>query len=220
MNNRKIVVYDLETTSKNPLKADPVEIAAMVIDPFSLKLVPDSQFEIKLQPTPESIDVDTLEWHAKKDGLTTQEVRDKWNTYIPQKQGWQQFCSYLDKYHTNFERSDWTAPIPAGFNIVNFDNIIVRRLADKYKNSYLFNKVHKLDLFDMLFQWFEGRKEIKKYNFDYYRDFFGLSHAGAHSAIVDVEQTSQLIIKVMKLHRSVGAKVQFKDSCAHVDSTQ
>jgi DNA polymerase III epsilon subunit-like protein len=218
MNCRKIVVYDLETTAADPQLAEPVEIGAIVIDPFNLQIIPGSEFISEVQPTcEESISQGTVDWHAKRDGVTAKEVRERWAVAPAQKIVWQQFTEYLDRYHTKMDaRTSWTAPIRAGFNIINFDDIIMNRLAKKYHNKYLFSQVSKIDLYDMLFFWFEGVKSFNKYNFDVYREFFGLSTAKAHTASVDVEQFAKIIIRMLKHHRRLFKSSQFEGSFSEI----
>jgi DNA polymerase III epsilon subunit-like protein len=212
MNCRKIIVYDLETTHNNPHLAEPVEMAAIAIDPFSLDIIKGSEFLSEIQPScEESISNETVDWHARRDGVTSKEVRDRWAAAPAQKVVWQQWTEYLDRYHTKLDgRTSYTAPIRAGFNNINFDDIIVGRLAKKYGNKYLFNIIHKFDLFDLLFFWFEGTKDVKRYNFDTYRDYFGLSTAKAHTAMGDVEQFAEMLSRMLKHHRRLFQSSKFE----------
>ena len=50
MNYRDYVVYDFETTSANPHKTQPVQIAAVVIHGRQLKIKPGSEFESLMKP--------------------------------------------------------------------------------------------------------------------------------------------------------------------------
>jgi DNA polymerase III epsilon subunit-like protein len=46
-NFQKICVFDLETDGTNPDKCSPVQIAAIMVDPRKLEIVPDSEFNVK-----------------------------------------------------------------------------------------------------------------------------------------------------------------------------
>ena len=71
-NNQKICVFDLETDGSNPDSCSPVQIAAVIIDPRKLEIIPDSEFNINLMPEPlekdkdyDYSDSDILDFHAK-----------------------------------------------------------------------------------------------------------------------------------------------------------
>ena len=50
-NNQKICVFDLETDGSNPDVCSPVQIAAVIIDPWRLEIIKDSEFNIQLKPS-------------------------------------------------------------------------------------------------------------------------------------------------------------------------
>ena len=151
-NFQKICVFDLETDGINPEKCSPVQIAAVIVDPLKLQIVPDSEFNINIKPealitNPEYdyADSDVLDFHAKVRGYYKQDVLKEWNSYQKQDHGWKMFTSYLDMYHTRSERkSCFSAPIAAGYNINRFDLKITERLSIKYNNL---NKEGKSSLF-------------------------------------------------------------------------
>ena len=68
------------------------------------------------------------------------------------------------------------------------------------------------DLDEIMLLWFENSDDMPNMKMDTIRDHFGMSKANAHDALVDVEQTGDLIIHFLKLHRSIYPKVKFKDS--------
>jgi len=47
-NYHKICVFDFETDGSNPECCSPVQIAALMIDPKKLEVIPDSEFNISL----------------------------------------------------------------------------------------------------------------------------------------------------------------------------
>jgi DNA polymerase III epsilon subunit-like protein len=125
----------------------------------------------------------------------------------------------LDKYHSrSSKKSQFSAPIAAGYNINRFDLVIVDRLSNKYKNT---NKEGKTDLFyprdvmdviNLVFYWFENNEEIKSLSLDTLREYFGISKDGAHDALKDVMDTANIMIRFLKLHRNLSAKIKFKDA--------
>jgi DNA polymerase III epsilon subunit-like protein len=229
-NFQKICVFDLETDGINPDKCSPVQIAAVIVDPLKLQVVPDSEFNISIKPealitNPEYdyADSDVLDFHAKVKGSSKQDVLKEWNSYQKQDHGWKMFTSYLDMYHTRSERkSCFSAPIAAGYNINRFDLKIIERLSVKYDNlnkegkSSLFYPRDVVDLMNMVFYWFEGNNELKNYTLDNLRDYLGISKEGAHDALKDVKDTADILIRFLKLHRNLSNKIKFKGSFANV----
>jgi DNA polymerase III epsilon subunit-like protein len=225
-NYQKLCVFDLETDGANPEKCSPVQIAAVMVDPYKLEIIPDSEFNICLKPEAlqqnteyDYNDSDVLDFHAKVKGTSKAEVLKEWHGYQPQDQGWKLFVSYLELYHTRSEKkSCFTAPIAAGYNINRFDMKIIERLSTKYNNinkegkTSLFYPRDVADMMNVMFYWFEGNNELKNYTLDHVREYFGMSKDGAHDALKDTKDTAQLLIRFMRLHRNLSNKIKFKGS--------
>lgn len=229
-NSQKICVFDLETDGSNPDVCSPVQIAAVIVDPFRLEIIKDSEFNISLQPSAieenpkyayESSDI--LDFHAKVKGCSKDDVLSSWRTFQKQEHGWKMFLSYLEMYHIRSDKkSCFTAPIAAGYNIGRFDLRIIERLSTKYGNlnkenrSNLFYPRDVIDVMNLVFYWFEGNSELKNYTLDNLRDYLGISKDGAHDALKDVKDTAEIMIRFLKLHRNLGSKVKFRGSFADV----
>jgi DNA polymerase III epsilon subunit-like protein len=225
-NSQKICVFDLETDGSNPDVCSPVQIASVIIDPYKLEPIKDSEFNINLKPAilderPDYIydDTDVLDFHAKVRGCDKSQILADWKSYQNQDSGWKMFVSYLDKYHIRSDkRSCFTAPIAAGYNINRFDLRIIDRLSIRYKNlnkegrTSLFYPRDVLDLMNIVFYWFEGNNELKNYTLDNVREYLGMSKEGSHDALNDVRATADILIRFMKLHRNVSNKVKFKNA--------
>tara|TARA_B100001778_G_C18537599_1_gene606683 strand:- start:294 stop:989 length:696 start_codon:yes stop_codon:yes gene_type:complete len=228
-NYHKICVFDFETDGTNPECCSPVQIAALMIDPKKLEVIPDSEFNISLKPDSleqdskyDYSDSDVLDFHAKVRGCAASDILDDWKGFQKQEHGWKMFVSYLEMYHLRTQKkSCFTAPLAAGYNINRFDLPIVERLSKKYnnvnknKNSSLFYPRDVLDLMNMIFYWFENDDSLKSYSMDNLRDYLGISKEGAHDALKDVRDTAEVLIRFMRLHRSIAAKVKFKGSFVH-----
>lgn len=226
-NLQKICVFDLETDGVNPDICSPVQIAAVIVDPMKLEIVKDSEFNITVKPLaledkPEYCysDSDVLDFHAKVRGSTKDQILESWKSYQKQEHGWNMFISYLDMYHTrsNSKKSCFTAPIAAGYNINRFDLRIIERLSQKYNNlnkegrSSLFYPRDVIDIMNLVFYWFEGNNELKNYTLDNLRDYLGINKEGAHDALKDVQDTANILIRFLKLHRTLSNKIKFKSS--------
>lgn len=226
-NIQKICVFDLETDGSNPDICSPIQIAAVIVDPFKLEIVKDSEFNTTLKPlalddNPEYdySDSDVLDFHAKVRGSSKDDILKSWQDYQKQEHGWKMFVSYLEMYHirSNSKKSCFSAPIAAGYNINRFDLRIIERLSTKYNNlnkegkSSLFYPRDVLDVMNLIFYWFEGNNDLKNYTLDNLRDYLGISKEGAHDALKDVKDTASILIRFLKLHRNLSNKVKFKAS--------
>jgi DNA polymerase III epsilon subunit-like protein len=227
MNKNRICVFDMETDGADPKACSPVQLAAVIIDPLNLEVVKGSEFNINFKP--ETLEAnenyvyttDILDFHAKVKGCSKDDVLESWKKYPQQNQAWDMFVSYLDKYHTrSTKKSQFSAPIAAGYNINRFDLVIVDRLSTKYKNT---NKEGKTDLFyprdvldviNLVYYWFENNDEIKSYALDNLRDYFGINKDGSHDALKDVLDTANILIRFLKLHRNLSEKIKFKGAFA------
>lgn len=225
-NLQKICVFDLETDGSNPDVCSPVQIAAVMVDPNRLDIIPDSEFNITVKPealeqNPDYAygDSDVLDFHAKVRGSSKEDILASWRDYQKQDHGWNMFVSYLDMYHTrSSKKSCFSAPIAAGYNINRFDLRIVDRLSRKFDNlnkegrSSLFYPRDSVDIMNLVFYWFEGNNELKNYTLDNLRDYLGISKEGSHDALKDVKDTAQILIRFLRLHRNLSKKIKFRSS--------
>lgn len=229
-NRQKICVFDFETDGSDPDKCSPVQVAAVIVDPRKLEIIPDSEFNITLMPevlekTPEYEygDSDVLDFHAKVKGSSKDKILAEWKTYQKQEVGWKMFTSYLDMYHIRSDKkSCFTAPIACGYNINRFDLKIIERLSQKYDNlnkegrSSLFYPRDVLDIMNVVFLWFESNNELKNYTLDHLREYMGISKENAHDALKDVKDTAEIMIRFLKLHRNLSQKIKFRGSFLNV----
>jgi exonuclease I len=225
MNKNKICVFDMETDGSDPYICSPVQLAAIMIDPISLEIIKGSEFNINFKPeTLEENDnyeykTDILDFHAKVRGCSKQDILNSWQKYPKQNNSWDMFVNYLEKYHTrSTKKSQFSAPIAAGYNINRFDLVIVNRLSQKYNNT---NKEGRTDLFyprdvvdmmNLVFYWFENNDELKSYTLDSLRDYLGINKEGAHDAMKDVYDTANILIRFLRLHRNLSQKIKFKSA--------
>lgn len=223
VNYNKICVFDFETDGVNPEQCSPVQIAAVMIDPINLNIIPNSEFNCNFKPEVMEQDpnyeykTDILDFHAKVKGCSKNEVYAEWKNYPKQEIAWKMFVDYLEKYHSRTsKKSQFSAPIAAGYNIYRFDLPIINRLSKKYKNtnkegsSNIFYPRDVIDMMNLVFYWFNHSDELKSYTLDSLRDYMGISKDGAHDAIKDVKDTAEIMIRFLKLHRNLSEKIKFK----------
>ena len=208
MSYRDYIVFDFETGSRNPRKTQPTQLAALALDGRNFKL--KGSFNSEIRPVLDDekaieMGFDPLEDEALKITGKTREALAK--APMP-KTVWKKFCNFVDQY--NWKSTQFFAPIPAGFNIIGFDMIIVDRLCKAYGpydkdrgQQKLFNKIYKVDMMDNMFMWTEGDPSIKSISMASLRDRMGISKENAHDALQDVKDTANIMIKFMKTHRAV-----------------
>lgn len=225
INYNKICVFDFETDGTDPKGCSPVQIAAVIIDPLKLEIIPKSEFNIFFKPETLSQNeeyvytTDILDFHAKVRGCSKDQILDQWKQYPPQDQSWKLFVNYLDMYHTrSSKKNQFSAPIAAGYNINRFDLKIIDRLSNKYGNvnkestSDIFFPRDVVDIMNLVFYWFEHNSDLKNYTLDSVREYFGISKDGAHDALKDVKDCAEILIRFMRLHRNLSEKIKFRDS--------
>lgn len=225
MNHRWIIVYDLETDGPDPTTANPVEIAAVPVNPRTLEIKMDDTFEVTVKPP--GIDKDeyfttgvqkTIDWHASTRGCSSEDIVSTWKKGKSQKVAMKNFCSYLQKYHIEkdpMRRIYFTEPAYSGYNVDGFDDIIIRNMCDKHKLDYPFAKMGNMDLLHYITYWFENMPEPENYKMDTLKEFFGLvSHGQAHSAISDVVDTAKILVRFLKFARRQVSVDKFKGSFA------
>lgn len=210
-----ILVFDFETTGKDPHVCHPVQVAAMPIHSKTLEPVQDKFCSLMKPPDIDKIDNEVVEWHAKVKDCTTKEILQSWANAPDAKTVWIQFCNYVNKF--NWKNTKFTAPIAAGHNILRYDLVIVERLVESYgmgKNKYLFHPRDWIDTMNLCFLWLESVPEVRGYSMDYLRDYFGLSAEGSHDALTDVVQCGQIVSRFLKWHRAMASRTEFAKSFA------
>jgi hypothetical protein len=225
INYNKICVFDFETDGSDPKSCSPVQIAAVIIDPLKLEIVPNSEFNIFFKPEvlanneDYQYTTDILDFHAKVRGSSKESILAEWKKYPSQDQSWKLFTNYLTMHHSrSSKKSQFSAPIAAGYNINRFDLPIIDRLSRKYGNtnkedrSDIFYPRDVLDIMNLVFYWFENNSDLKNLSLDTLRDYLGINKEGAHDALKDVKDCAEILVRFMRLHRNLGNKIKFKDS--------
>lgn len=210
---RKYVVFDFETDSTDPSSCQPVQLAAVVINPIKLELIEGAEFYADMKPV--GIDnedyftssvMSTIDWHANNQGVTYDEIVERWKNASDQRTVWQDFHSFVNKFNAKGVGDYW-GPVPCGINIRGFDLPIYKRLNTLYGLKNCFFKRDQIDILDMCFYWFEGANfGPENYRMDTLRKYFGLSSEHAHDALIDVKQEAELIIRFLALHRRCALK--------------
>lgn len=209
-----VIVYDLETDGKDSRTCQAIQVAALVLnlnnlDYYRQKNGDPIYFNSLIKPNLETFDDGSTKIHGK--------TREMLETAPLPEIVWKDFARFVRQYNLRGKNDDFCAPIPAGFNINNYDSIIVERACQTHKlvrtdgKQALFNGRLSFDVMQMVKDWFWWSKEPKSISLDNLRDFFGISREGAHDALKDVTDTGDILIKFLSLTRDLGQRVKFRD---------
>ena len=128
MNYQDIIFYDFETTGKDPRTCQPIQLASIVIHGRKLEIHDKSDFTSYIQPIWDEEECKRLGLEPVNDevlnltGITIQELQEAPSL----KTVWENFQRYVEKY--SYKQGKWGAPLKAGMNIDQYDNVIVDRI--------------------------------------------------------------------------------------------
>lgn len=205
MNDKHIIVFDMETGGKDKNLCEITQLAAVAIHPRRLEIIDSFNSEVKpLEP-------DKLEEEALK---ITRKTREQLALAPHPKEVMANFKGFCDRY--NFGKKPFTAPISAGYNIIGFDLPILQRYAtiyghvDKAGIQTFFSSFIQYDLMHTIFWWHENYEELANIRLSTIAEWLGMDATQAHDALADVTMTANIMIKFMKMYRYLYPKIQWK----------
>jgi DNA polymerase III alpha subunit (gram-positive type) len=212
MNYSNLCVFDFETGNKNPNIAPVLQVGAAIINRNSLKVV--DTFEMKMKPEP-----DQYEFIDDESLRIIKRTREEIETYPPTSVAWPSFVNWVNKYNKGKggKPSPYNAPVPAGYNIINYDMPIVRRYAKRYNTAWdaergdqkFLSQVYAIDILHHMWLWFENIPDIQNLKLDTIREYMGFSQAakdGAHDALNDTMDVVEIVVKLLKMSRYMTDK--------------
>ena len=217
MNDRVIMVFDFETGSRNPHRTQPTQIAAIALDPRKLTIKPNGTFNSEIRAIIDddkaiAAGFDPLEEKALE---ITGKTRKGIDASPDVKLVWKQFCKFVNSF--NWKKSQFFAPVPAGYNINGFDRPIISRLCkafgptNKEGQQAIFSKVFKIDIMDDMWLCAENDPDWPKVTMDVMRKKTGMGSENAHDALQDVRDTAQIIKASMVMKRDLAKKIDWKE---------
>lgn len=216
---RDLVLFDFETTGLNAHKVQATQLAAIALDPRTFRVKGTFNSEIKCITDDALAVAAGFDPIAEQALIKTRKTREQLAAAPPIRAVWDKFCNFVNKY--NWKGTPFTAPIPCGYNIMNYDTIILNRIAkslgpwdDEYQRNKLFNSAFKIDVMDMLYLWTEGDPSVKSISMDNLRIRMNLKSTMAHDALQDVKDTANIMIKFMKTHRAVYRNLDLEKAFA------
>lgn len=216
---RDLIVYDFETTNKNPWKCQATQLAALAIDPRTFRLKGTFNSEIWAEMDDDKAIALGFDPTAEEALMKTRKTREMISAAPPLRGVWDKWCNFVNKH--NWKGTSYFAPIRCGYNILQFDDIILNKMAkvlgpwDKdYHRNTLFNTAFKFDLMDNMWAWTEGDPSVKSISMDNLRIRMNLKSTMAHDALQDVKDTANIMIKMMKTHRAVYRNLDLEKAFA------
>jgi DNA polymerase III epsilon subunit-like protein len=205
-----IIVIDYETGGNAPEsdKCELLQIAAQVIEPINFNIKKNACFDIYIKPRT----WDNVRQDALNKNKITKELIDKKGVDL--KIGWKAYVDFILRY--NREKNVYTAPIPAGMNIIGYDLPITERLCkelgpydDQDGRQKLFSNRNRIELIDIAYLFFSKLKDVDNLKLDTIREYLGISKDGAHNAVKDVADTAAIISRFLKFCQNVGLSTKF-----------
>lgn len=234
MNSNNIIFLDFETGGPNPFTCQPVQLSAIVIDGRRLNLIDGSLFNSYIKPIPdekcEALGIEPIGDEALEINKIT---REQLEVAPDLKVVWSSFSSYVEKYKKG--KGIFGLPIRSGYNINRFDNVILDRIMggntqfapgkkepygfgpwdDDRREQRLFNPRDCIDMMPCyVWPWTENNSDIRSISMEAVREWLGIEHDRAHNAVADVIVGAHVLVRFMKLTRSIAPKVQFEKSLA------
>jgi DNA polymerase III epsilon subunit-like protein len=202
INQNYYLVFDFETTGLQvPHYHEACQLAGKVYHPRTLEPVPPEQggefCSMMRALHPDRIDAGALAKNRK----TVTEIMSAPEPAVV----WRNFVEWVARFNP---KKNWTtAPIACGKNIRKFDLPIVHWLNKEYcpkkEKTLLFSHQRDIELEDLLWPWVENDGEVERLSMDWLRDYFGMSKENSHDALTDTRQTGELIIRLLKLNRTL-----------------
>lgn len=212
-NKSYAVVFDYETNGLAINELDPLQLACLVIDLHTLTVVPGSLFNSYIRPA----DIEKMDDTPGKrralevNGITRDMVKDAPSLPAVTKA----FRDHVKKFGSGPRERH-----AGGKNIRAFDIPILDRccreagIAAKDGTNGLFDNRVVYDIDDDMERWFRWTGIVENCRLDTIRTHFGMTFEGAHDASVDVRQEGWLLIKLLRLYRTLAERVSFAGSAA------
>lgn len=216
MNTSNYVVYDFETTGVSTDTAQIVQIGAVTVDGRRMEIVEGSEFDILIKPLYgeecataglQELTEGAINIHKKGHALLAEKG-------VSLETGLSSFVSYVND--KNYSKTKWKAPIPAGYNINNYDNPILERDLVRTGLTNPFHPTISMDVMQVMHMFFENDKNVHRLSADsLIRKHMGWKDKGeSHDALGDVIMVAELMIKSMRLIRKSVSTIKFENCFA------
>jgi len=223
MNKNHFCVFDFETGGgEDPAKCQITQLSAVIINPRSLRAEPGGIFDSEVQPIFDNDKAIAAGLNpVQQEALdVTRKTKEKLMQAPSEKIVWEKFRQFIKRF--NMKNSVYTAPIPVGYNIINYDMPIINRLCLQYgptskDRQSIFNQLYKVDLLDYFMMMTENSVNITSRKLVDMMDFMGMPSsmkANAHDGLHDVKCTANIFIKLMHYQRAITLKTDYSKAFA------
>lgn len=202
-----IIFIDFETSSTDPYTCYPLQLSAVAIHGKRLEIMEGGRFNEYMRP--KLSDDEIMDPNIIQDGaLTINHIkRESIKDFPIEKIVWENFCNWVTQF-----RGEGGVCIPAGWNYIRYDEIIINRLRDAYKTKRVFHENDFIDImnFDWMFR--ESDPNYGGKSFLKAREHFGIQLSEgdkAHDARVDVEYGAKLLIRYMAWIKKVAKNKKY-----------
>lgn len=236
-NANHICVFDFETGGL-PVKkaigwAEPIQVGAVMLEPKKLKVV--GHFESLMQPLrpddlhPKALEVNHL---TKEQVIAAPHPKMVWADFV--------------RWKKQYQKKDtvYNHPVPAGYNILSFDMHIVDKLCKQWgptskdkendvENQAVFSQLYSIDLMHDVWRLMEGSECLTEFSNSGKHDiklttlakWMGLEFTDAHTALGDVYVTAAIIVRLLKMNRSLvgdgkAGRVKFHNAFGGITAKQ
>lgn len=220
MNNNCYIVYDYETGGKDPKTCQLTQIAAIVLNPRTLRVEPNGIFNSEVQPIFDEEKAIAAGYGPVEDEALriTRKTKDQLMLAPPLKVVWSKFTQFVHRF--NPTKSAYKAPIPVGYNIINYDNIITDRMCQLMGPTYkekqsLISSLYAFDLLHMFMGYTDNNPAIQSRKLGDCMDWMGIdkvNQENAHDALVDVKNCANIFVKLLSLQREISKQTNFSDA--------
>jgi len=178
-----------------------LSIGAVCLDPNSLD--EKSSFYSLVHPE----DWETVEEEALQvNKLTKEELEKAPSADVV----WKQFTQWVKSYNKG-RSGTYQAAVRAGFNILGYDDIIMRRYCKKYgiwddkrHDQAIFNQLFAIDVMQYMWYLSYSNTDLKSLKLTDILDYMGVPQsviASAHNSLVDSQNTAMILRKLLNLSR-------------------
>lgn len=204
---RNLIVFDLETTSPIPSECEVLEIGSLAINPYNLTI--EGEFHSLVKPeecldengkvvlNPKITELTGIKGEDLDEAPSAQLVFKNW-------------VSWINKYNPSKNNSNYKAPIACGWNVKNFDLPIVDRYFRKFKYwdekknwRKPFNPIFAFDAMDFMWWLLRNNADLNSISQPTVLEYMGIDKGEvkekAHGALWDAQQTTRIVIKLLKL---------------------
>lgn len=223
MKRLNFIVFDFESSSKDPYTTYPLQLSAIALDGHTLEIVENGEFNYYMRPS-HIKDLETLnnDPNISDEALAVNGInKSDILGFADEKQVWNNFVNWCLKYAVG-RKSDWDKSVPVSWNGINFDSHIVKRLVESHKTK---NPFHKTLHIDCMIDWYRyienlgGEQEVEKLSFDYCRQYLQIpenkKYGKTHNALRDCHDLVSVFTRFQLWKRKMAKKANLKGSFAN-----